>query len=191
MKGASTRLRFAALIAVFGLASSACGTGTQAIDPSRVLHVINLTTRTIGIEVGTHDLGGPTYDSAVRPCSELTAVAGAQNVPTEGDLLVWLFVDPTSNLDVSVANWSGDPFDMPGNYTASILWSSGEIRASDLPRWIVVTPSHTSIETTAPAAVSTCSPMVLDEGSPAPTPADSTATATPAATAATATATAP
>ncbi len=125
----------------------------------------------MGVEIGTHDLGGATFDSAVRPCSEMTAVAGDQNVPGEGDLLIFLFVDPTRTFDINLAQWSGDPVDLPGHYSVLPFWSSGLTQASDLPRWILVTPDGTSIETSAPSVTSACGPLVLDEASPEPSTA--------------------
>ena len=161
-------VRLAILSAVLGLVVSGCATGKQTADPNRVLHVINRTTRTVGVEIGPHDFGGATYDSAVRPCSETTAVAGTQNVPSEGDLVVFLFVDPTRNFDTNLAKWSGDPVDLPGNYTALPFWSSGQTQASDLPRWLVIAPDRTSIESSAPSVTGECGPLVLNSDSPAP-----------------------
>jgi hypothetical protein len=125
------------------------------------------------VVVSGHDLDpAKELDTAVRPCGgRLDLTAGAGKFPAT-DWQIMVGTDPTKSFDFSLENWTGDPIDMPGNYTIIPMWSRGDIATKDLPRWITVTPEDVVMTSTPPAPDSsaTCDPYVIPDDNPTDSP---------------------
>ena len=133
-----------ALVLLVGLLVIACGSTAPTVDAGRVLHIENLAVQAVAVTIQERGSSTPAYQTAVRPCGGSVDVTfGVNGVPSK-DLLITMLVDPTRSLDSRLAAWQGDPHDMPGSFNSmSILWSTGDITAADLPRWLLVTPAFT------------------------------------------------
>lgn len=113
--------------------------------------------------VGKHD-----YVTALRPCGGRLDLTVGREIPAEGDWLIFLLIDPSGSLDTAVAAYSGDPHDLPGNYTGLPIWSRGDIPSSDLPKWTSVGETDTVLAD-APASnpISTpCAARVFETSPP-------------------------
>src|SRR5439155_21045270 len=133
-----------ALFLLASVLAGACGSTAPTANVGRVLHIENLAVQAVAVTIQERGSNAPAYQTAVRPCGgSLDLTVGANGVPSK-DLLITMLVDPTRNLDSHLAAWQGDPHDMPGDFNSmSILWSTGEITPTDLPRWLLVTPAFT------------------------------------------------
>ncbi len=139
---------------VLALVFSAC-----AAQPSdQVVHLRNDSDRALMLSVGGLLDGGP--EIGVRPCGgEVSVPITADRYQEDGRLLASLAIDPTGAFDVAVAQHEGDPSDLPGTYTASIVWSDGTL-AGRLPLYLTVSPRMgvTSSEEPVTLTSSACEP---------------------------------
>ncbi|MBI3752410.1 MAG: hypothetical protein HY263_12220 [Chloroflexi bacterium] len=112
------------------------------------------------VSVGPRD-GGQSYETAIRPCGGRLDLIVGREIPTGDDWLVFLSYDSSRAFDAALAGWTGDPHDLPGKYTVLPIWSRGDIRVADLPKWVTVTPDDTQIGTTPAAGtvVPPCGPL--------------------------------
>jgi hypothetical protein len=152
----TARRRGIALVLFAGVMVGACGSTAPTVAAGRVLHIENLAVQAVAVSIASRGSSTPAYQTAVRPCGgSLDLTVGANGVPSK-DLLITFLVDPTRNFDSHLAAWQGDPHDMPGDFSGlSIMWSTGEITPTDLPRWLLVTPAFTvENDASKPALVS-------------------------------------
>ncbi len=144
------------------LAAGACaGPAPSAVDPARAIHVQSWIDQAVVVEVSQRGGDVEAYTTALRPCGGAAVlVPGLSGVPAS-DLLISLLVDPTRILDAQLAEFTGDPHDLPGTFNGlSILWSTGEIQTPTLPTWITVTPEVVVVERAPPTVGSTCGPLL-------------------------------
>ena len=137
----------------------ACATSpSPPIDPARAIHLQSRLTQAVAVEIGGGG-GIAAYTTALRPCSgSVTLVPGLSGVPAS-ELQIALLVDPSGMFDAQLARSSGHPHDLAGSFGGlTILWTTGEIQAPGLPRWITVTPEAVVVEGSPPAAETPCGP---------------------------------
>jgi hypothetical protein len=86
-------------------------------------------------------------------------VTVGREVPAGGDILIALGVDPTGVFDTNLAEWQNDPAEMPGAFSGSIIWSSGELARGPDPVWIEVRRAAVDVFHEAAAPISApCEP---------------------------------
>jgi hypothetical protein len=131
---------------------AACSAPTPSIDATRVLHLESRVSQAIMVSVSERggDLG---YQTALRPCGGRLDLTVGREIPAGDDWLIFLSYDPTGSYDAALADWTADPHDLTGNFTASIVWSRGDIRAAALPAWVTVMPNDTRLESAPPTNV--------------------------------------
>jgi len=153
-----------ALAVAVACSAAACGSPAPTPDPTKVLHFENRTSTAVIVEITSRDLSDSAsdYNTAVRPCGgRLDLTAGVGGFPAAG-WEVWLAIDPSGMFDANLAESTGDPHGMPGDYqSVQILWSRGDIGTPDLPRWITITPAEVLLSSTPPEPESgpSCGPI--------------------------------
>ncbi len=150
------------------VAVAACATPGPTIDPTRVLHLENRANQAVVVSVDARGDDTP-FETAIRPCGGLLDLTVGHEIPTGDDWRIGLAYDPSGSFDSALAAWTADPHDMPGNFDVAILWSRGDIRTADLPKWVTVMPDGTRFEATPPsgALIPPCGDLPPPE---APTP---------------------
>jgi hypothetical protein len=141
---------------------SACATSpSPSIDLDRALHLHNRLSQAIAVEIASRGSGTAAYRTALRPCSgSAILVPGLSGVPTS-DLLITLLVDPSRVFDAQLARFPGDPHGMEGGFNGlSILWSTGEIQTTNLPKWITVKPEVVVVEDAPLVGEAPCGPWL-------------------------------
>jgi hypothetical protein len=138
------------------LSARGCLWNGPSRDTTHVLHIQNWTNEAVAVDISTHLLSvtgsGDDFATAVRPCGGPLDLYPGAGIPS-GHWFVLLLRDPTGHLDADLAQWTGDPYDMPGQYDGmAILWSRGDIATSDLPRWITVEPGEVLLTDAPPQA---------------------------------------
>jgi hypothetical protein len=113
------------------LSTAACSTDAPEASDTEGLHVRNDSDRAVMLTIG-----GPLGDEpgvAVRPCGgEASVPIRADSYEPDGRLLAFLAIDPTGGFDVALAAHEGDPSELPGTFSGTILWSDGTL-ADRLP----------------------------------------------------------
>jgi hypothetical protein len=119
---------------------------------------------------GTGD--GGTYFTGLRPCSDAALAFGDQipAFPSIGRWQTLVLVDPTGEFDRALAEWKGDPHEMPGTFRdlTTVVWSNGEVELASLPRWLTIGADGASVRD-APTPIPSACPS-LDDSSQHPTP---------------------
>ena len=140
MRTAGLRIRVAGIgMASLGLAVvvlAACAAPKPSVE-TRVLHLENRVSQAVIVSVSGRD-SQHLYETGLRPCGGRLDLTVGREIPAEGEWLLFLLIDASGRFDADVAAHSGDPHDLPGNYTALPIWSRGDIPSSDLPKWISV-----------------------------------------------------
>ena len=137
-------------IALIVASVAACATPGPTSDPSRVLHLENRVRQAVIVSVAPRG-GGQGFETALRPCGGRLDLTVGHEIPTGDDWRIGLGYDPSGSFDVALEEWTGDPHDLPGSFDVSILWSRGDIRTTDLPKWVTVMPDNTRFDTTPPS----------------------------------------
>jgi hypothetical protein len=135
-------MRPGAIIALLLLiANAACSTVAPEASATEILHVRNDSDRAVMLTIG-----GPLGDEPavpVRPCGgEASVPITADSYEPDGRLMAFLALDPTGGFDIALAAHEGDPADLPGTFSGSILWSDGTL-ADRLPVSLSVNPDLT------------------------------------------------
>lgn len=162
--GTGLRIGIAAIGVVVAIA--ACAAPNPSVE-TRVLHLESRISQAVAVSVS--DQGGEhEYATALRPCGGRLDLTVGREIPAEGDWLIFLLIDPSGSLDAAAAAYSGDPHDLPGNYTGLPIWSSGEIPSSDLPKWISVGETDTVLADAASSSPvsSPCAARVFETSPP-------------------------
>jgi hypothetical protein len=138
------------------LSAQACLSNGPLPDTTHVLHIQNWTNEAVAVDISTHLLSvtgaADDFSTAVRPCSGPLDLSPGAGIPSS-HWFVLLLRDPTGRLDADLAQWTGDPHDLPGQYDGmAIIWSRGDIATSDLPRWITVAPGEVLLTDAPPEA---------------------------------------
>ena len=140
------------------LAIAGCSTVQPTPDPGQVLHLVNNSGRAVMLETGSIlDDQPPT---AARPCGgEVSVAVTPASYEEDGRLIAALAIDPSGNFDVALRDYVGDPVDMPGTFTASLIWSDGTL-AGRLPIYLTVASDLTvaSSSEPSPQSASGCVP---------------------------------
>jgi hypothetical protein len=136
------------------VAVAACAAPKPSVE-TRVLHLESRISQAVAVSVEDQD-GNHDYVTALRPCGGRLDLTVGRELPAEGEWLIFLLIDPSGSLDAAVAAYSGDPHDLPGDYTGLPIWWSANIPSPDLPKWITVGESD-AVLTDAPAS----SPMSM------------------------------
>jgi len=130
-----------ASIGVAVVALAACGAPNPSVE-TRVLHLESRVSQAVVVSVS--DRGGEhLYETGLRPCGGRLDLTVGREIPAEGDWLIYLLIDWSGRFDADVAASTGDPHDLPGNYTVLPIWSRGDIPSSDLPKWVSVGATDT------------------------------------------------
>jgi hypothetical protein len=141
-------MRIAASFALV-LALGACSPATPSNDPGQVIHVLNDSDRAVMVKTGFMDDHPGT---AARPCGgEVVIAVAPADYEDDGRLMAVLAIDPSGAFDVELKTYEGDPIDMPGTFSASILWSDGTL-AGRLPIYLTIASDLTVTESAAPSA---------------------------------------
>jgi hypothetical protein len=127
-----------------------CAGPTPTIDATRVLHLENRVSQALLVSVNARG-GGSDFSTAIRPCGGRLDLTVGREIPIGDDWLIFLSYDRTGIFDQELSQWRGDPSAMPGNVTVSIVWSRGDIRTVDLPKWVTMTPEAVRFDTAPPA----------------------------------------
>ena len=146
-----------AMLAVM-LAIAGCSAVPPTPDPGQVIHLVNNSGRAVMLEAGSILDDQPT--TAARACGgEASMAVTSVSYEEDGRLIAGLAIDPSGSLDIALRDYVGDPIDMPGTFTASLIWSDGTL-AGRLPVYLTVAPDLTvtaSSEPSSPAATG-CTP---------------------------------
>ncbi len=141
------------------LALAGCSTVQPTPDPGQVIHLVNNSGRAVMLEAGS--LLDDQMPTAARPCGgEASVAVTAASYENDGRLIAGLAIDPSGSLDVALRGYVGDPIDMPGTFTASLIWSDGTL-AGRLPMVLTVASDLTVTESSEPGPPSAvgCLPM--------------------------------
>lgn len=153
--GVAVRI-IAALVLV--LVATGCGPTVPSAAPGQVLHVINDSNRAVMVATGSLLVAHAT--TAARPCGgEVAVIIDPSSYEDDGRLMSFIVVDPNGVFDVALKGYSGDPIDMPGNFSGDQIWSDGTL-AGRLPLYLTVAADLTVTESASPAprSTTTCVP---------------------------------
>lgn len=127
------------------------------------VHFVNHTSNVLLVG-GTPLDGGPGADRLLGPCGG-TLTVPVWELTDEGHMAISLLYDDSGRLDSDFAHAGGDPSEMPGHYDVDFVWSSGEVRPDQLPKWITASPTGVQVSDAPPPplASASCAPW-----SPAP-----------------------
>lgn len=131
---------WARLVSTVSLAlavAAACTAPSPSVDLVHVLHLDSRISQAVVVSVTGVD-GQHEYLTALRPCGGALDLAVGREIPADGDWIIALSIDASGQFDRDLAAWTGDPHAMPGQYSVLPIWSSMEIHAADLPKWVSV-----------------------------------------------------
>jgi hypothetical protein len=144
-------VRRAGLVAslAFVLVIASCSSDIPTAVPGQVIHVVNDSDRAVMVASGNPLQEQPT--TAARPCGGAASLAVTTEAGDDGRVMAFLSVDPNGAFDAALKAYEGDPLDMPGTFSATIIWSDGTL-AGRLPIYLTVAPDLTVTASATPGA---------------------------------------
>jgi hypothetical protein len=139
------------LIATVILAASAAGCASPAptLDPTIVLHVENRIGTPVVLGINSRaDPSKSIFRTTIPACGgRFDARPGVDGVPAT-EWRIGMAADVTGTMEADMRAWDANPAQVkepvPG---LAIMWTTGEIDAPDLPRWITITPTDVTVTT--------------------------------------------
>lgn len=155
--------------------ASGCASPSPTPGPSNhatVLHLENRISTPVVFGISQRGSAGNSYLATIPACGGVLEVApGGSGVPPS-DWLMGLADDVTGSTEQDIRTWNANPKQAQGPIPGlAIMWATGEINPSDLPRWITVTPSDVRVAEKPEASpfASPCPPWAHPvEPTPAP-----------------------